>query len=110
MAVSDEYLDYVLGQLAHTGPATSRRMFGGVGIYLYGYFFAIISNDVLYLKVDESNRSDYIKKDMEPFRPSGKQGYAMQYYEVPIEVLEDGDRLSEWAMKAVEVASRKKRK
>ena len=40
---------------------------------------------------------------MEPFRPYGDER-AMQYYEVPIAVLEDVDALRDWAAKAVEVA------
>lgn len=110
MAVSDEFHEYVLGQLARIGHVTSRRMFGGFGIYRYQDFFALIDNDVLYFKVDDSNRDDYLKADMPPFRPFGEQGYAMQYYEVPVEVLEDPERLSGWAMKAVEVARAKKKK
>jgi DNA transformation protein len=110
MAVSDEFHEYILGQLAYIGQVTSRRMFGGVGIYRHQDFFALIDDDVLYFKVDDVNRDDYLKANMPPFRPYGAQGYAMQYYEVPVEVLEDSERLSGWAMKAVEVARRKKKK
>jgi hypothetical protein len=33
MAVSEDYLQYVLEQLAGLGRVTARRMFGGVGLY-----------------------------------------------------------------------------
>ncbi len=56
MPVNDEYLNYVLGQLKSAGSVTHKKMFGGVGLYLKGTFFALIAADVLYLKVDESNR------------------------------------------------------
>ncbi len=105
MAVSDEYLTYVLDQLGCIGCVESRRMFGGVGIYANGLFFALIADDVLYFKVGDSNRSDYEAAGMEPFRPFADKPNVMSYYEVPIEVLENKDRLHEWAQKALKVAT-----
>lgn len=63
--------------------------------------------DVLYFKVDESNRHDHEAKDMGHFKPSGKKSYAMQYYEVPIDVLEDREKVKVWSDKALAVAIRK---
>jgi DNA transformation protein len=39
MAVSDDFRDFVLEQLALAGSVTPRAMFGGVGLYLDGLFF-----------------------------------------------------------------------
>jgi len=39
MAVSEEYLAYVLDQLESVGSVVPRRMFGAVGLYLDGVFF-----------------------------------------------------------------------
>ncbi len=107
MPVSQKYLDYVLDQLSVVGPVKERRMFGGVGLYLNSVFFALIADDVLYFKVDDSNRPDYAATGMGPFRPYGKGSYEMGYYEVPADVLEDEERLREWADKAFAVALRK---
>ena len=52
---------------------------------------------------------DFEAAGMEPFRPYG-DGRAMQYYEVPIAVLEDVDALRNWAAKAVEVAQRARKR
>ncbi len=98
MPVNQEYIDYVIDQLAAFGPVTARRMFGGAGLYHQGKFFGLIADDVLYLRVDDDNRKDYIEAGMEPFKPFGS--YAMGYYEVPAEVLEDPDELAQWARKA----------
>ncbi|MFQ5901401.1 MAG: TfoX/Sxy family protein [Thermodesulfobacteriota bacterium] len=65
MPISEEYLEYVLDQLR---PVDFRKMFGGVGLYLDGVFFALIANDILYFKVDESNRQDYEAEGMGPFK------------------------------------------
>jgi DNA transformation protein and related proteins len=109
MAVSKDYRDYILERLECVGPAVGKNMFGGVGIYLQGLFFALIADDVLYFKVDGSNRPDYINADMEPFKPYGDEGLVMQYYQVPIEVLEDNDSLRTWVNKALAVAREKSR-
>ena len=110
MAVSDEYLTYVLDQLGCVGCFESRRMFGGAGIYFDGLFFALVADDVLYFKVGDSNKSDYEAAGMEPFRPFADKPNVMSYYEVPIEVLENKDRLGEWAQKALQVAEASKDK
>ena len=48
-------------------------MFGGVGIYAGDLFFALIDDDTLYFKVDDSNRSDFEKRDMGLFRQKKKR-------------------------------------
>lgn len=105
MPVSPEYRDWVLEQLRQIGGVTARSMFGGVGLYLDGLFFALIDDDVLYLKVDDSNRPDFTTAGCGPFRPYGDDR-AMQYYEVPADVLEDPGTLSAWAGRSLDVARR----
>jgi DNA transformation protein len=83
-------------------------MFGGVGIYSGAFFFALIADDVLYFKVDDSNRTDFERRGMGPFRPYGEDGEVMQYYEVPADLLEDPEQLRTWAEKAVAVARSKR--
>jgi len=105
MAVSREYLDYLLEQLTPLGHVTSRRMFGGVGLYRERLFFGLIDDDVLYLKVDDTNRSDYTVRAMPPFCPfADRPTYSMAYYQVPADVLEDAESLAAWARKSCAVA------
>lgn len=106
MPISASYQDYVLEQLAMAGPVVAKKMFGGVGLYLNGQFCALIANDRLYFKVDDVNRPDYEEAGMEPFQPFDDKPLIMQYYEVPVEILEDGVELCIWARKAREVAAR----
>jgi len=107
MPVSDEYLTYVIDQLECVGPVQARRMFGGAGLYCDGLFFALVADDVLYFKVDDSNCPDYESAGMGPFRPFPDKPNVMQYYEVPIDALENKDTLYDWARKALDVAERK---
>ena len=110
MPVSDEYLTYVIDQLEYLGPVQSKRMFGGAGLYFEGLFFAIVADDVLYFKVDDSNRSDYETEGMEAFQPFPEKSSVMGYYQVPIEVLENKSTLRDWAGKAAGVAESKAKK
>lgn len=105
MPVTDEYLIYVKDQLTDLGPVTSRRMFGGAGLYCDGVMFAIVADDMLYFKVDDSNRADYDAEEMGPFVFTSARGEsAMSYWQVPIDVLENKDRCARWAGKALAVA------
>jgi DNA transformation protein len=110
MAVSSDYLDFVLEQLAALGEVASRRMFGGVGLYAHGLFFALIADDVLYFKVDDANRPDFQAHDSEALRPvaARPEMQSKGYFAVPAEVLDDPATLAAWARKAVEAAARSK--
>ncbi len=107
MSVSRELEEYIVGQLEVAGTVRSRRMFGGVGLYIDDAFCGIIGSDsgCLYLKVDDSNRSDYEREAMAPFQtPKG----TMSYYTVPEHVIEDAKLLRAWVLKARVVATRSK--
>lgn len=109
MAVSATYRELVEEKLGAVLPAVkTRAMFGGLGIYSGSSFFAIVDDDVLYFKVDATNRPDFEAAGTGPFRPFGEDSdYVMQYYEVPAAVLDDPGQLRDWANKALAVARRK---
>ena len=44
-------------------------MFGRVGLYAQGLFFALIAEDRLYFKVNDATRPEFQQRGMEPFRP-----------------------------------------
>jgi DNA transformation protein and related proteins len=106
MSVNNEFVRYAIDQLRGLGVVTSRKMFGGAGLYLDGTIFALIAYDTLYFKVDELNRSDFEEAGMEPFQPFDETSYVMSYYEVPIDVLEEAEELVEWARNALAAARR----
>lgn len=108
MSVTRGYQEYVLEQLSGLGDVTARRMFGGVGLYSGEFFFALIDDDVLYLRADDSNRADFEARRMAPFQPfKDKPEYSMSYYATPAEVLEDAEELAIWARKSVAVAAKR---
>lgn len=111
MAVGDSYRTFVLEQLGRAVPRVrARNMFGGVGIYSGDLFFALIADDTLYFKVDDSNRPDFEARGMGPFLPFGEERDKMQYYQVPADLLEDPEALRPWAEKSITVAAKKKSK
>lgn len=105
MALDERYRNEIMGRLELVLPDVhDRKMFGGLGIYSETWFFALITSDnVLYFKVDDSNRAEYEGRGMPRFE-------RMPYYRVPDGVLEDLAQLKGWAETAVSVAKRAKKK
>jgi DNA transformation protein len=105
MPYNEDYLQYVLEQLASLRGAVSRRMFGGVGLYYEELFFGLIMRDTLYFRVDDANRPDYEALGMRRFQPyADKPHLSFNYFEVPAHVLEDADELIVWARRSLQAA------
>jgi len=96
----ESFKDFVLDQLHELDDVEARRMFGGYGLYRDETFFGIIHKDRVYFKVDESTVGEYLMRKMKPFRPSARQTLR-SYYQVPLDILEDAERLGEWAAQAI---------
>lgn len=107
MSVSDNYRTYIVDQLAAVPSVSTRRMFGGIGVYSGELFFALIDDDVLFFKVDDSNREDYVSRKMKAFMPFPGQP-SLGYFQVPEDVIEEAEELTRWARRAIEVAAKKK--
>lgn len=106
MATTVDFRNYVLEQLSTLDGVTSRRMFGGVGLYCEGVFFGLIASDVLYFKVGDETRADYEARGMRPFRPFlDRPQVSTSYFEVPVDVLEDTEECGTWARRAIAAAS-----
>ena len=97
----DGFKDFVSDQLVDLHIVTARAMFGGYGLYRGTTFFGIIHNDRLYFKVTPDRVGHYKSHGMKPFRPNAKQTLK-SFYEVPIDIIEDADALTQWATEAVE--------
>jgi DNA transformation protein and related proteins len=105
MSVQPQYLEFILEQLGGLGGVTSRRMFGGVGLYRGELFFGLIDDDTLFFKTNATNSAEYESRHMPRFmppvnRPMGPMGY----HQVPADIIEDAEALVSWARKSVAVA------
>ena len=87
-----------------------RAMFGGYGIYKDGIIFAIIAEDKLYFKVDDSNREDYEKHGSQPFvYEQGKhQRISMSYWELPPNIMKDKQKISRWIQASYQINRQRK--
>lgn len=111
MTVPDSFRIFVEELFAVFGPVSIRNMFGGGGVFHDGIMFAIIANEMLYLKVDDSNRPDFEAEGMGPFAYTAKGKTAtMSYWEVPERLYDDADEFAIWAAKAYAVALKAKKK
>lgn len=103
----DSFKDFVLDQLRGLGAVQARAMFGGYGLYSQGNskaeFFGIIHKGRLFFRTNDESRAAYRARGMKPFRPNPKQTIKT-YYEVPVDVMEDLDLLSDWARMAIQTA------
>ena len=105
--LKEDFRDYVLDQLSGLGDVTDRKMFDAFGLYHEGRFFGIIHGGTLYFKTNQESRGEYTAFGMKPFKPSEKQ-VLKNYYEVPSEILEDREKLAEWAVRAAQLSQRKR--
>jgi len=105
MKKHDEFVDYLLELMQPLGPVSAKAMFGGYGIYIDDIMFALVADDVLYLKTNAANLPDFEQHGLLPFsyERNGK-AYNMSYSEAPAEVLDDADAMQLWANKAIEAA------
>jgi DNA transformation protein len=108
MPLSDEFMAYVLDQLGDWGGVTARKMFGGAGLYRDGRMFGLIADDVVYLKVDDTNRPAFIEAGSGPFKPYPDKPTEMSYYELPPDILESPPEFVEWSQRSLAIQQRKK--
>ncbi|MDH5432396.1 MAG: TfoX/Sxy family protein [Gammaproteobacteria bacterium] len=102
-----EFANYVVDLLQVIGPISSKRMFGGYGLFLDSLMFALIAENTLYLKADDVSKNNFIENGLGPFGYSknGKR-YDMSYYQAPEEVFESMESMREWGNIAYECALR----
>lgn len=107
MAVSKGFSDLLLDALAPLGAISLRRMFGGGGVYCDGVMFALVADDVLFLKSDDGTRAEFTAEGCGPFVYDGKgKPIEMSYWRMPERLLDDPEEMVAWARKALAVAQR----
>jgi DNA transformation protein len=108
MTPRSEFVQHVLESLGAFGAVEPKAMFGGWGLYHAGLFFALISDDVLYLKVDAESRPAFEQLGLPPFVFESKLGErtVMHYHQAPAEALESAEIMAEWARRSYAAALR----
>ena len=107
MALNEEFKNFVLDQLQGIGEFETKRMFGGLALLHQGSAFGKIKHDKVWLKVDKSNIIDFEKHEMQQYTYGKDNSRKLNFYETPIEIIEDRDKLKDWVKKSIEVAMKK---
>jgi DNA transformation protein len=107
MSLNEEFKNFVLDQLQGIGEFESKRMFGGLALLHQGSAFAKIKHDKVWLKVDESNLEDFKEQGMKQYAYGKDNSRKLNFYETPIEIIEDRDKLKDWVKKSIKVVMNK---
>ncbi|HET7731552.1 MAG TPA: TfoX/Sxy family protein [Usitatibacter sp.] len=99
MAKRNEFVEHVIETMRAFGPVEAKSMFGGWGLYHEGVFFALIAQDVLYLKADAENSPAFEAQRLPSFVYESKVGerLVMSFRQAPAEALEDPAAMEVWA-------------
>ncbi len=104
MALSDEEIAHALELFDAVGPLSTRKMFGGLGIYCDGTIFAIVMSDgTIRLKGAGDMVCEFEALGMAPWvyqRPGQKQS-SMPYWTLPDSAHDDPDEASDLARRAL---------
>jgi DNA transformation protein and related proteins len=74
MVASESFAEFLREQLDPLGRVTMRRMFGKTGVFCDGLMFGMVTDDILYLRVDEHNRVAFKEAEVFPPLSYEKQG------------------------------------
>ena len=86
MPLSPVFIDYALELLAGVGRVEARRMFGGAGLFRDGVMFALLDDDVIYVRVDDALQAGLQPQGSVPWGYSMKRDGAvrdMSYWRLP---------------------------
>ena len=107
MALNEDFKNFVLDQIQGIGEFETKRMFGGLALLRHGSAFAKIKHDKVWLKVDNSNIADFQKFGMSQYTFGKENSRKLNFYETPIEIIEDRDKLKDWIQKSIDIATKK---
>lgn len=106
--MSADLIAHLQDVAADFGALSARRMFGGYGIYHDGVMIGLISDGVLYLKVDDQSRERFRAADSGPFLYTRRgETVPTSYWSVPEVAMESPQDMRPWLVLAYEAALRK---
>ena len=108
MVARDGFAEFLREQLPPVGHVTMRRMFGKTGVFCSGLMFGMVTNDMLYFRVDGDNRATFKEAESVPPLNYEKGGRTIDFcfWRAPDRLLDEPDELVTWARVALDVAGR----
>ena len=101
----NEFVSYVTELMQTIGPVSARKMFSGYGIFLEGFMFGIVVDNILYLKTNSTTEKKFTDRGLEAFKyyKQGKE-IRLSYYQAPEEIFDDNEEMNAWANMAYNTA------
>jgi DNA transformation protein len=108
MVASASFAEFLREQLGSLGRVTMRRMFGKTGVFCDGLMFGMVTDNMLYLRVDDHNRADFEEAEAVPPLSYEKKGSTvdLSFWRAPERLFDEPDELVRWARIALEAARR----
>jgi DNA transformation protein len=108
MVASASFAEFLREQLAPLGHLSMRRMFGKTGVFCQGVMFGMVTEDTLYVRVDDYNRETFKEAAAYPPLNYAKQGNSidLSFWRVPERLIDEPDELVSWARAALAAAHR----
>ena len=108
MVASASFAEFLRDQLAPLGHLSMRRMFGKTGVFCQGVMFGMVTEDTLYVRVDDHNRETFKEAEAYPPLNYAKQGSSidLSFWRVPERLIDEPDELVTWARAALAAAHR----
>src|SRR5438128_12508152 len=103
MVASDGFSEFLREHLSPLGRVTMRRMFGKTGVFCDGLMFGMVTDDTLYLRVDDRNRAVFKEAECSPPLNYEKQGSTidLSFWRAPERLFDEPDELVAWARAAL---------
>jgi len=109
MTASASFAEFLREQLAPLGRLSMRRMFGKTGVFCDGLMFAMVTEDVLYVRVDAHNEAVFAEAAATPplnYVAAKGRVIDLAFWRVPDRLFDEPEELLKWARAALGAAGR----
>lgn len=108
MVASTEFASFLREQLAPLGHVTTRRMFGKTGVFCEGVMLGMVTENLLYFRVDSQNRTSFKEAEACPSLSYVKNGCTidLSFWGAPDRLFDEHAELIAWARAALAAAHR----
>src|SRR6202048_4450828 len=108
MVASNSFAEFLREQLAPLGRVTMRRMFGKTGVFCDGVMFGMVTDNMLYLRVDDHNRAAFREAESFPPLNYAKKGCTidLSFWRAPARLFDEPAELRTGARVSLAAAPR----
>ena len=108
MVATSEFANFLRDRLAPLGYVTTRRMFGKTGVFCEGVMFGVVTENILYFRVDSQNRATFKEAESFPSLNYVKNARTidLSFWRAPDRLFDEHEELVAWARAALAAAHR----